>query len=65
MKRTNLDKRIAWNARDTGADLREGFEVGKQNPTFDKEEGLWTVSSTEVRYPPPCMKGFPMHDAKT
>ncbi|CAL5219487.1 g1326 [Coccomyxa viridis] len=47
VKRTNLDKRIAWKARDTGADLREGFEVGKQNPTFDQEEGLWTVSSTE------------------
>ncbi len=48
VKRTNLDKRIAWKARDTGADLKEGFEVGKQNPTFDEEEGLWTVSSSEV-----------------
>ena len=50
MKRTNLDKRIAWKARDTGAELTEGFEVGKQNPTFDREEGLWTVSSTEVHH---------------
>ncbi len=57
MKRTNLDKRIAWKARDTGADLTEGFEVGKQNPTFDQEEGLWTVSSTEVPFVShlPCM----------
>ena len=49
VKRTNLDKRIAWKARDTGADLKEGFEVGKQNPAFDQEKGLWTVSATEVR----------------
>lgn len=48
VKRTNLDKRIAWKARDTGADLKEGFEVGKKNPTFDKEAGLWTVKSTTV-----------------
>ena len=48
VKRTNLDKRIAWKARDTGADLQEGFEVGKENPVLDREKGLWTVHSSEV-----------------
>ena len=48
VKRTNLDKRIAWKARDTGADLQEGFEVGKENPALDQEKGLWTVKSSEV-----------------
>jgi len=43
-----LDKRIAWKARDTGADLKEGFEVGKKNPTLDSKTGLWTVTSSEV-----------------
>lgn len=49
MKRTNLDARIAWKTRSTGADLKEKFEVGTKNPSFDKETGLWTVTSTEVR----------------
>ncbi|KAK9909707.1 hypothetical protein WJX75_006409 [Coccomyxa subellipsoidea] len=47
VKRTNLDKRIAWKARHVGAELKEGFEVGKENPTFDKQTGLWMVKSTE------------------
>lgn len=51
VKRTNLDKRIAWKARDTGANLKEAFEVGTTNPTFSEERGLWTVESTEVRHP--------------
>ncbi len=63
VKRTNLDKRIAWKARDTGADLREGFEVGKQNPTFDQEEGLWTVSSTEVQSTHPLLQD--VYDPRT
>ncbi len=52
VKRTNLDKRIAWKARDVGAELKEGFEVGKENPTFNKQSGLWTVKSTGVRANP-------------
>ncbi len=49
VKRTHLDARMAWKARDSGAELREGFEVGKANPTLDSESGLWTVLSTDVR----------------
>ena len=55
MKRTNLDKRIAWKARDTGADLQEGFEVGKENPVLDKEKGLWAVKSSEVLSSSTCL----------
>lgn len=43
VKRINLDKRIAWKARDTGCDLRERFEV--TDATFNKDTGLWTVKS--------------------
>ena len=49
VKRTHLDARMAWKARDSGAELQEGFEVGKANPSLDRENGLWTVHSTDVR----------------
>ena len=51
MKRTHLDARMAHKARDTGADLREGFEVATV-PLFDAASGLWDVTSAEV---PPCL----------
>lgn len=43
VKRINLDNRIAKKAKSAGADLKEGFEV--TGATFDKEAGLWTVTS--------------------
>ena len=49
VKRSNLDARMAWKARDTGADLKENFEVGTVSPTLDAETGLWTVQSSKVR----------------
>ena len=48
VKRTHLDARMAWKARDSGAELREGFEVGAANPALDRQSGLWTVESTDV-----------------
>lgn len=39
---------MAHKARDTGADLREGFEVASV-PLFDAATGLWTVTSAEVQ----------------
>ena len=48
VKRTHLDARMAHKARDTGADLREGFEVASV-PLFDAATGLWTVTSAEVQ----------------
>lgn len=45
VKRINLDKRIAWKARDTGANLMEKFEVA--SATFSKDNGLWTVTSVD------------------
>ena len=41
---------MAHKARDTGADLREGFEVSSV-PLFDAQSGLWTVTSSEARIP--------------
>ena len=38
---------VARAAQRAGADLKEGFEVGK-DVSFDKEAGLWTVKSTDV-----------------
>lgn len=38
---------MARAAQRAGADLKEGFEVGK-DVTLDKETGLWTVKSTDV-----------------
>ena len=46
VKRINLDMRMAYTARKAGAELREGFEVVAAD--FDKQQGLWTVSSSEV-----------------
>ena len=48
VKRTNLDARIAKCAERTGAALKEHFEVTKGSTVFDKEAGLWTVTSSEV-----------------
>lgn len=45
VKRINLDKRIAWKARDTGAELRENFEV--ESATFNAHAGLWSVKNTK------------------
>lgn len=42
-QRINLDNRVAKAAKRAGADLKEGFEVS--GATFDKEAGLWTVTS--------------------
>ena len=38
--------RMAYAARKQGADLQEGFEV--TGADFDKQQGLWTVSSSDV-----------------
>ncbi|KAK9830972.1 hypothetical protein WJX81_004131 [Elliptochloris bilobata] len=46
VKRTHLDMRMAHKARDTGADLREGFEVASV-PLFDAQTGLWSVTSAK------------------
>uniref|UniRef100_A0A7S0UUD0 FAD-binding domain-containing protein n=1 Tax=Polytomella parva TaxID=51329 RepID=A0A7S0UUD0_9CHLO len=43
VKRIILDNRVAKCAARTGADLKENFEV--TGATFDKETGLWTVTS--------------------
>lgn len=48
VKRIHLDERVARAAQRAGADLREGFEVGKQ-VAFEKGAGLWTVSSNDGR----------------
>ena len=48
VKRTILDSRMAWKAKDSGAELKEGFEVGTVNPKLDRETGLWTVQSSKV-----------------
>ena len=48
MKRIHLDTRMIHKARDTGAELREKYEV-TDAVSFDKESGLWSVPSTEVR----------------
>ncbi len=56
MKRTHLDARMAHKARDTGADLREGFEVATV-PLFDAASGLWDVTSAEV---PLCLWQHPV-----
>jgi len=45
VKRINLDKRIAWKARDTGCDLKERFEV--TDAKFDKSAGMWTVTAAD------------------
>lgn len=47
VKRINLDMRMAYAARKAGAELREEFEVTAAD--FDKQQGLWTVSSSNVR----------------
>lgn len=47
VKRINLDMRMAYAARRAGAELREEFEVTAAD--FDKQQGLWTVSSADVR----------------
>lgn len=44
VKRVHLDEKVAKAAQRAGADLKEGFEVGK-DVSFDKEKGLWTVKS--------------------
>lgn len=48
VKRTHLDERIAKCALRAGADLKEGFEVTKGSTIFDREKGLWKVTSAEV-----------------
>ena len=54
VKRTHLDTRMIHKARDTGAELREQYEVTDAT-SFDQASGLWTVPSTEVRLcEPPC-----------
>jgi geranylgeranyl reductase family protein len=45
VKRTNLDKRIAWAGQRAGTDLKENWEV--DDAKFDKEKGLWTVTSVD------------------
>ena len=47
VKRINLDMRMAYAARRAGAELREEFEVTAAD--FDKQQGLWTVSASNVR----------------
>ena len=47
VRRIDLDVRVAKAAKRAGANLMEGFEVGK-DVTFDKEAGLWTVKSVDV-----------------
>lgn len=47
VKRIHLDMRMAYAARRAGADLKEDFEVTGTN--FDQQQGLWTVSSSDVR----------------
>lgn len=46
VKRINLDMRMAYAARKAGAELREEFEVVAAD--FNKQQGLWTVSSSSV-----------------
>ena len=46
VKRINLDMRMAYAARKAGAELREEFEVTAAD--FNKQQGLWTVSSSSV-----------------
>ena len=48
VKRIYLDERIAKNAKKAGAKLIESFEVTKNSTHFDKQSGLWTVTSAEV-----------------
>lgn len=45
IKRIHLDTRLAHLARDSGAVLRENFEVNEAE--FDKTTGLWTVTSSK------------------
>ena len=51
VKRIHLDTRMIHKARDTGAELREKFEVTSDGVAFDAASGLWSVPSTEVRHP--------------
>lgn len=46
VKRIHLDMRMAYAARKAGADLKEEFEV--TGTDFDQQQGLWTVSSSDV-----------------
>ncbi|KAL4852860.1 Conditioned medium factor receptor 1 [Chlorella vulgaris] len=46
VRRIDLDVRVARAAQRAGAELMEEFEVGTE-VTFSKEEGLWTVKSTD------------------
>ncbi|PSC69140.1 CMF receptor CMFR1 [Micractinium conductrix] len=46
VKRIDLDKRTAAAAKAAGAELMEGFEVGK-DVSLNKEQGLWSVKSTD------------------
>ena len=46
VKRINLDMRMAYAARKAGAELREDFEVVAAD--FNKQQGLWNVSSSSV-----------------
>ncbi len=39
--------RMAYAARKAGAELREEFEVTAAD--FDQQQGLWTVSSGDVK----------------
>lgn len=48
VRRIDLDVRVARAARRAGAELMEGFEVGR-DVAFSPEEGLWTVKSIDVR----------------
>lgn len=43
----SLCVQVARAAQRAGADLKEGFEVGK-DVSFDQAAGLWTVKSTDV-----------------
>jgi len=43
VKRIHLDEAIAMAGKHAGSDLKEGFNV--QNATFNKQDGLWTVTA--------------------
>ena len=47
VRRVDLDVRVARAAQRAGANLMEGFEVGKE-VSLDKASGLWSVKSTDV-----------------
>ena len=54
VKRTNLDYRMIQAAQGAGATLKEHFEVSGDRVSFDREAGLWTVTSASVS--PDCCR---------